>query len=109
MSVDGRKKAFDGWKSIVGITAVLLHVLANLTYCGLGIYVLAAKSAACEKNVSYQEIYHFLVGVQWDEFRFFLCVFKNKMQGECAWSSDCSSNSALGIRHLGGADMAPDG
>jgi len=50
MSVDGRKKAFDGWKSIVGITAVLLHVLANVTYCGLGIYVLAANSAACEKT-----------------------------------------------------------
>jgi len=46
---ENHKSRLGGWKGWVGVAMVILHVLANVVYCGVGAYVVT-QSAACEQT-----------------------------------------------------------
>jgi len=50
MTVDNPQMGVDRWKNNFMILAVIIHCLANVTYCGLGIFVVVDKPPACEQT-----------------------------------------------------------
>lgn len=50
MSVDNPQIGVDRWKHNFIILVVIIHCLANITYCGLGIFIVVDKPAACEQT-----------------------------------------------------------
>lgn len=51
MTVENPEKGgLDRWKNNFMILVVIIHCIANITYCGLGVFIIVDKPAACEQT-----------------------------------------------------------